>query len=199
MSNLYKINNEYNNIYIPIGSVMAYSGIFDGKMNGWILCDGSEYLQTEYPLLFAAISNNYGVPTLGANYFKVPNLKNNFIRGATDNNNLKTNNTYTGVTNLSLTAQHLPIHKHTGTTDNTGAHTHRLKHSDGMKVQRGTFAYSDYLSVYRGNAQDKTWNDAIATEGKHTHTFTLTSFGVNTVTSIRIKPPCVSINYIIKY
>ena len=199
MSNLYKIkNNGYNNIYTPVGSVMAYSGIFDGKMNGWILCDGSEYLKTEYPLLFAAISNNYGVPSLGANYFKVPNLKNNFIRGATDNNNLTTNNTYTGVTNLSLTTQYIPTHTHSGTTNSAGSHTHRLYHSNGMKVDSGNWN-SEYLSVYYGNEKNKTWNDAISSAGSHQHTFNLSSFGVNTVTPIIIKPPCVSINYIIKY
>lgn len=52
------------------GMMMAYGGAT--APSGWLLCDGSSYAQSKYPLLFAAIGTVYGGS--GSN-FQVPNMK----------------------------------------------------------------------------------------------------------------------------
>lgn len=46
---------------------------------GWLVCDGSEYSRTEYPLLFDVIGTLYGAGD-GTTTFNVPNLMNHFVR-----------------------------------------------------------------------------------------------------------------------
>lgn len=48
--------------------------------DGWLLCDGATYQQTQYPDLYAAIGTTWGAA--GAGTFKVPNIKGKFPIGA---------------------------------------------------------------------------------------------------------------------
>ena len=41
--------------------------------NGWLLCDGSEVSKTDYPKLYEAIRNSWGVPNSSSN-FKLPDF-----------------------------------------------------------------------------------------------------------------------------
>ena len=76
----------------PAGGIMAYVG--SELPFGWLECDGTEYLQGDYPELYTAIGNTYdysqyiddagGVHTYlpaAADHFRVPNLKNLYLRG----------------------------------------------------------------------------------------------------------------------
>lgn len=53
------------------GQVVAYGG--GPAPAGYLLCDGSQYLQTAYPDLYAAIGSTYG--TADSGYFRVPDLR----------------------------------------------------------------------------------------------------------------------------
>ncbi len=68
---------------LPIGSILPYTGNnpFDLDAN-WLMCDGTLYLQSDYPDLFTAIGSNFG--GTGGGQFNVPDLRGLFVR-ACDN------------------------------------------------------------------------------------------------------------------
>jgi microcystin-dependent protein len=67
---------------LPVGTVMPYMGLFENltglRAQGWLPCDGTAYLHTDFPLLHKAISNSNGGDT---SKFNVPDLRGVFIRG----------------------------------------------------------------------------------------------------------------------
>jgi microcystin-dependent protein len=60
------------------GTIVAFAG--NSVPTGYLLCDSTQYSTTTYPALFALLGYTYG--GTGA-FFNVPNLVNNFIKGAT--------------------------------------------------------------------------------------------------------------------
>lgn len=62
---------------VPAGTVVAYGG--GTAPAGWLLCDGTSYVRTDYPNLFNAISTSFG--TASTTTFNVPDLRGRFIRG----------------------------------------------------------------------------------------------------------------------
>ena len=86
--------NVADEVKIPRGVIVMWSGTLDAIPSGWALCDG----------------------TNGA-----PNLKNKFIRGV-DAGELP--GATGGANSYNLTVAQLPAHSHTGTTDNAGSHQH---------------------------------------------------------------------------
>jgi hypothetical protein len=64
---------------VPAGTVVAFMG--STPPSGWLLCDGAEYEQSEYPVLFNAIGTQYGQ---SGNRFNIPDLRGVFIRGLND-------------------------------------------------------------------------------------------------------------------
>lgn len=70
---------------MPIGTIVNYAGDISQKENlaalndqGWVVCDGASYKQSEYPELFSAILTSNGGD---AQNFNVPDLRNRFVRG----------------------------------------------------------------------------------------------------------------------
>lgn len=70
---------------VPVGTVVFYAGDLSNSANlaalkdqGWLVCDGASYAETDYPDLFAAIGTANGG---GAGSFNVPDLRDRFIRG----------------------------------------------------------------------------------------------------------------------
>ena len=56
---------------LPIsGMMLAWGG--STAPSGWLMCDGSSYLRTAYPLLFAVIGTTYG--SVDGTHFNVPQL-----------------------------------------------------------------------------------------------------------------------------
>lgn len=62
----------------PSGSVLMYGGV--SAPAGYLLCDGTSYLQTAYPTLYAAIGTAFG--SADGTHFNVPDMRGNFPRGA---------------------------------------------------------------------------------------------------------------------
>jgi microcystin-dependent protein len=62
---------------IPSGVIMPYMGT--ALPTGWLWCDGTSYLRTDYPTLFATVGTASGAadPT----HFNVPDLRGFFMRG----------------------------------------------------------------------------------------------------------------------
>lgn len=63
---------------VAIGSIMYYPSM-SLPTGGYLYCDGSEYLISEYPTLAALLGTTFGVAAAGK--FKVPKLNGEFIRG----------------------------------------------------------------------------------------------------------------------
>lgn len=61
----------------PVGAILHFPT--DNLPAGWILCDGSFYSTTLYPLLFSKIGYTYGG---SGTSFRVPDLRGEFIRSA---------------------------------------------------------------------------------------------------------------------
>ena len=58
---------------LPVGTVLPFAG--PNVPTGYFLCDGSSYLRTAYPELFAAIGTLYNLSTDGEEVFRVPDLR----------------------------------------------------------------------------------------------------------------------------
>jgi len=74
---------------IPIGSIMPFAGQATAIPTGWLMCDGSELSTTTYNQLFLVIGYIYGAQNtlLGANTFKLPDLRGRFALGLDNMNN----------------------------------------------------------------------------------------------------------------
>ncbi len=62
----------------PPGLINPFGGTV--APTGWLPCDGSSVLQTDFPALFTAIGTAYG--SADASHFNVPDLRGQFLRGA---------------------------------------------------------------------------------------------------------------------
>jgi microcystin-dependent protein len=87
---------EKSIFFVSTGDVIAFAGTSDKVPNGWLLCNGQEYLATDYPDLFDVIGRTYGGnATLGS--FKVPDYREVALVGTGQNstNSIATHDTYT--------------------------------------------------------------------------------------------------------
>lgn len=98
--------NSRGDAGVPPGSISCYAGI--NSPSGWLLCDGGSYSTTEYVELFSIIGYRYGG---SGTSFKVPDLRNRFVRGisGTPSNSVKGADSV----NIKLAVGNLPSHKHT--------------------------------------------------------------------------------------
>lgn len=64
---------------VPSGSIIMYSGA--SAPSNYLLCDGTSYLQSDFPGLFAVIGTAYG--SADGTHFNVPDFRGMFPRGVT--------------------------------------------------------------------------------------------------------------------
>lgn len=79
---LYNAHNDILDLLkklIPTGCVQAFAG--NTLPDGWLLCDGSAVLRTDYAELYAVIGTTYGAGD-GSTTFNLPNLTDKFIEGS---------------------------------------------------------------------------------------------------------------------
>jgi microcystin-dependent protein len=104
---------------IPTGSIMPYGGT--SAPTGWLLADGTEYLITNYPALFAVIGTLYGGN--GITTFRVPDFRGRTPIGRGQGTSL-TNRSLGqtgGAESVALSVNELASHSH-GVTD--AGHSH---------------------------------------------------------------------------
>jgi microcystin-dependent protein len=164
---------------IPSGTIVPFGGT--NIPTGWLLCDGTLYVVTQYPNLYAAIGINYG-GILGAN-FNVPDLRGRFLRG------------------VDGTAGNDPDNA-TRTTSNTGGNTGDNVGSLQNDAFQGHYHKSGGDANHRYTPYATTW-DAGAGAVDLGNFFTLqpVSDGTNGTprTTSETRPKNVYVNYIIKY
>lgn len=67
---------------VPVGTIIPWAGKASGSLpNGWLLCDGSYKLKTDYPTLFSVIGNVYDIAT-NVLAFAVPDLMDSIPYGS---------------------------------------------------------------------------------------------------------------------
>ena len=71
---------------MPIGSVTSFAG--ETAPSGYLICDGTELRDIDYPELSALIKGKYGAAA-SSDYFKLPNLKGRYVLGYDDTNALE--------------------------------------------------------------------------------------------------------------
>lgn len=104
----------------PVASVQAYAGAT--APTGWLICDGTEYNQADYTVLFGVIGQTYG----GAvGKFMVPDLAGRVIVAKSGSYSL---NDSGGATTHTLSESEIPSHRHSytlsySTTGTTGGAT----------------------------------------------------------------------------
>ena len=103
--------NEVTTMTTIPAIVSPYVGDIGDLPTGWLLCDGTTYLRTAYPTLYATINSAFIVD---ADHFTVPDLNDRFIRGA-ENDIGDTG----GEQFVTLTTPNLPSHQH-GIATNLG-------------------------------------------------------------------------------
>ena len=62
----------------PSGTIITFAG--SPIPDNYLICDGSNYLINDYPILATLLGTLYGTPSTG--FFTVPNLVDKFIKGA---------------------------------------------------------------------------------------------------------------------
>ena len=186
-----------DNYVTPVGSVICFAGA--SAPEGWLFCDGSEVLKSDYLDLFNVIQNNYGIAS-DSTKFVLPNLQEKMAIGKSGANNL---GNHGGNQTITLTEGQMPSHSHTGTTTSSGTHSHTSNATGGFGGTGLAFAngYDTTTSLDYSNNQEINLKTTIALSindsGSHSHTFTTNTTGSGS--SIDIMNPYVVLNYIIKF
>lgn len=81
---------------VPPGTMLRFGGV-GTPAGGFLLCDGSSYLRTDYPALFAVIGTKYG--SIDASHFNVPD--NGGWRGISTDTTSILNSTFTKLSGWS--------------------------------------------------------------------------------------------------
>jgi len=98
------------------GEVRMYTS--DSIPNGWVLCDGSSYLRSEYPDLFAVIGLSFG--SADGSHFNVPNLKGRVAVGKDSADaTFQSIGSSGGAKTHTLSTSELPVHYHNVDPPNT--------------------------------------------------------------------------------
>jgi len=88
-----------------VGQIFAYAG--SSAPPGSLPCDGGTYDRATYPALYAALDPAFVVD---ADHFTVPDLRSNFIRGASATFHIADSG---GEETVTLTGSQIPSHAHT--------------------------------------------------------------------------------------
>jgi hypothetical protein len=152
------IDIEENNssFFIP-GDIVATPDT--STFAGWLLCDGSSYLQTDFPDLYAVIGNTYntvlGQSSPGAGYFRVPRLLGGSLSGPVFITHPWNTSEYSNISN--------PSHFHvtspttfTSSSDGNWAHNHNAN----PPITTQNWGQHDHFAAPDGTGNPSTNNGA---------------------------------------
>lgn len=108
----------------PAGTISMYAG--HTAPQGHLLCDGSEVLREDYPVLFSVIGTTYGAGD-GSTTFNLPNLKGRVVVGVDESQTeFSELGLEGGAKTHKLTVAEMPKHTHTQNPHNhtQNSHTH---------------------------------------------------------------------------
>lgn len=186
------------------GVIQMFAG--STEPTGWLFCDGSEYLKTDYPILYAAIGDTYGDTTKGAiapsdsDHFRVPDFQGRVGVGVGEStatgHTAHTLGQEDGQETVTLTyAQSgLPAHTHSFTQPKIPNHYHNM----GTRFSDGSGSNNAYQYSANRKASSRNTNTdgggGRCTEGA----VGAVSGGAQDASSAHTNmPPFIAINYII--
>ncbi|MGH7787356.1 MAG: phage tail protein, partial [Candidatus Binatia bacterium] len=185
-------------VLIPAGAIMPYAG--STAPPGWVLCDGTEYDGTlpEFAALYDAIGTSFGEGS-GANLFKVPDLRGQFLRGLDPSGSVdpdgasRTVGSTQGTAIVPLSGLVVPS---TISTSVDGEHDHRK-----INIDNGTGNIRDFANPYGITPTSSVHFTYPA--GAHQHSVAIPASPVNIsptlgATSTETRPKNVAVNYICK-
>lgn len=174
----------------PTGAMLPYGGAV--APTGYLLCDGSSYLQTAFEDLFGVIGTNYG--SVDGTHFNVPDMRLRVPVGKTGSGTASTLGSTGGSKDAIVVA-----HDHTFTTAGAGSHAHNTSADTAIRFLAGTVglvlkSWSDPIGGV--SADPMTFSsEATDSQGTHTHTGTTDSDGASG-TDANL-PPFSVVNWII--
>jgi microcystin-dependent protein len=186
---------------VPVGTVVAYAGDKNNVPEGWLICDGTSVLQSDYPQLYAAIGSAWGA---SGSSFNVPDLRGMFLRGVNDGRSdaykdpdsgsrvaLKAGGN-TGDKTGSIQAGETKSHNHSASASNSGAHSHNINFA--MADVSASWTGNGYWPVNPAHRNNGAWNKSTDQTPDHTHTISIGNNGGN-----ETRPVNAGVYYIIKY
>jgi len=189
-------SDAWTPIDVPVGSIQMYA--VDAMPEGWLLCNGKEYLKTAYPKLDAVLAAGGSYPYgetngsggAGTTHFRVPNLVGIFPRGSIMDSvttQVIGGETFNAQTRSTTQQDSTAVNGLAATTGNPNVslnHTHAIWGQSGggggaaqQETGRNTF---DTLGVNGGNPNLE-----------HTHSVSLTG-------DTETRPANISLAFIIK-
>lgn len=173
-----------HNRLCPAGAVSPFAGA--AAPDGWLMCDGSEYLIIEYNKLYEIIGNTYG--SAGSGKFRLPDMRSRFPLAAGVDTELSDRALADkgGEESHALSVPELPSHSH-GVTD--PGHTHMSVVQNGVQ---NIVASSDLPGISAADEPTTTTSTTSSTTG-----ISIQNTGEGQAHNTM--PPFLVLNYIIKY
>lgn len=127
--------------YVDLGSPAGIVAPFAGTSapSGWLACDGSSVLRTDYPNLFTAIGTTWG--SVDSTHFTLPDLRGTFLRG-TGTNATGSSSGAVGPSVGTYAADTYLNHSH-AVTDPGHNHSYFTVSSSGRQSGSSTLCYLD--------------------------------------------------------
>lgn len=160
----------------PLGTILSFAG--PNPPTGYLPCDGREVSKDDYPDLFAAIGTSWGGD--GNPNFRLPDLRGRFLRGwdsgagndpdaAIRTANHSDGNIGDKVGSYQDGATALPANEFTGSTSQSGNHTH--------DYIRFTLGDQGGVIQWGGDAIRRHRDRETTSSGEHSHDLTLSGGG----------------------
>ena len=182
----------------PIGSFVAMantSSYVDGIFSGWVLCDGTERLNTGS--IFTNLAN-MGIGSISGSNYVSPNLNSVIMSG----NESLTLNSFQGSNSITLTTAQLQSHTHSITIGNAShSHTYTDYIADNNS---GTTYYTNEDNSNQVGSTNHSLTRTRTTTGTntsdaHKHEVTVAAVVGTTGTAFNIKNTAFHIQWIVKY
>lgn len=109
-------STSVGSVGVPVGTILDFGGTESEIPGGYLVCDGKEYLKSEYPILALVLKSTWGVAS--DTTFTVPNLMQRTTIGAGENyftgtSGINTNvGSYGGTFSVELQRSQIPRHNH---------------------------------------------------------------------------------------
>ncbi|MDD5277485.1 MAG: tail fiber protein [Methylovulum sp.] len=153
------------------GMVMMWAGDSGNVPDGWMLCDGRQLDQPNYPELYAVLTQYHLANINGVNVFNLPNLVDRFVVGA---GNLYSPKSTGGAASVTLTTGQLPSHNHSSSVSSENQHRHSFLVDTGGGGNDGS---GDMLTSNWGNNVSADHQEYTDYQSAHTHTVTIGNTG----------------------
>lgn len=190
---------------VPAGVLNPFAG--SSLPSGWLWCDGSSVLRSDYLDLFNAIGTSYG--SVDSTHFNVPDLRGRIPFGKGDHASVDSLSDNDGI---STVGYRRPQHNHSASASSVGAHTHTAGtypaggHSHTIDAVREVIGRASGGSTFgkldNGGSQgtssvgDHSHSVYVNGAGEHSHTIYVGDQTAGTPTDV---VPYIVTNYIIKF